>query len=485
MRLLLLSSLVVVAASASAQLPGLPGGGGVRIDLPGIENLLFKQEDPFSTALKDAWEGCKFLDGWEPLTQPLTNEMRNAKGIWQLKAGAYRAEIRTFCGKGYTYGPSRGMGYATAPWKGKHAQIIQNLVRRFSQSNENQQTTQQLIWAILARGKPSKFSTELKGLAARLLKPDEIRELEGLSLDALGEDVMRRLMGKAEAGLRPLYEAENRVRGYAYQANRPFADFERAMMREAPADLPSTINRGRWIWHPNRYFFRLQPIHYSRSVFEVVVPHKPEITRDAKGRITRLECPPGWISEVEWDDTKPAATCPGDPKLTMHFFKKVRLIGPDPDRPGQTRTEEREAPGFMFAGTPTKRGELSFWSSLIASITPTLQDWVGRLETANDQYERFSEYRSHYERMRRIEEGRASSDDFFDMSHYRDGIWSIFTGGGVGWILEHHGRQAEAVAAATDTLSTLPDGSSVDPSDGVFMPGNPGSQRLIGGASAW
>jgi len=472
-----------MAVAGWAQLPGLPGGG--RLDLPGLENILFKQEDPFTSSLKDAWIGAKFLDGMAADFQIITEQDRTPEGIWKLQPGAYTAELRSFCGRGYTYGPTRGMGYATAPWLGKNSQILQNLVRRYSTSGESQESTQKLIWAILAKGKPSKFSTELKALAAKLLKPDEIRQLEGLSLDALGDDVMRRLMGKATAALRPLYEAENKVRGMAYRTNAPYSEFEKLMMREAPDDLPTTIPRGRWLWSPKGYFFRAQPKGYRQTTFEILVPRKPLVTRDDKGRITRLECPPGTITEVEWDDTKAPEVCPGDANLTMHYFKRIRLTSPDPDGEGKVRTEDRAVNGFVFKGTPSKKGSV-VWNQLYASIDPFAQDWAGRLENAQEQYERYNEYREYYDRYRRIEDGRASADDFLDLSHYRDGIWAALTGGGLGWIADHHARQAEALAHATDVINTLgTGGAEVDPSEGVFMPGNPGSQRILGSSSTW
>ena len=478
MRRCFVFAFAALAPFAVAQIK-LPG-----IELPGLEDLLFKKGDVFSTNLKDAWEGAKFLDGFEPETVKITAADRNAKGTWTLKSGAYTADIRSFCGRGYSYGPSKGMGYATGPWKGEHAQILQNLVRKYSLSDVAQRDAQLLIWAILSRTKPSKLAPELKATAAKLLTPDEIRKLEGYSVDALSEDMMRRVIGKADSALRPLYEAENKVRSMASQANRPFEDFEKLMVTTAPENLPSTINKGRWIWHKNGYFYRTMPSHYSRTTLEVVVPRKPEITRDAKGRITRLECPPGVVSEMEYDDSKEAVKCPGDEKLTMVFFKRVKVSMPDPKNEGQTLTYEKVADGFIFDGTPSKKSA-SFWGELVASIRPVLQDWAGRLEGAHEQYERYNEYRDYYDRYNRIENGEASSDDFFDLSHYRDGLWSALTGGGLGWIADHHARQAEALAHATNVLDGLPDGSDVYPSDGVMVPGNPGSQRLLGSSSTW
>jgi len=483
MKIAFLVGVVGFAGVASAQIPGIPGGG--RIDLPGLEDILFKKEDPFTSSLKDAWVGCEFLDDLSPEFAKITQESRNAAGNWVLNQGAFRAEIRSFCGKGYTYGPTGGMGYGIAPWKGKHAQILQNLVRRYSLSNEDQEKTQILIWAILAKGKPSKFASDIKAVAAKLLKPEEIKQLEGFSVDALSDDVMRRLMGKADAALRPVYEAENKVRSMTYQANRPFQEMENLMVRTAPQELTTVIPKGRWLWHKNGYFFRVFPERYRKTVFEILVPRKPLIERDDKGRITRLESPPGYVTEVEYDAARPSEPCPDDAKLTIHYIKRTKISAPDPANPGQTLTVESTDPNFLFTGVPTAKDGVSLWSDLFASVKPTWQDWRNRFRDANTTRRRYNTYTDHAGRLGRIERGEATDEGFFDMNHYRDAAWELFRGRGLGWIGDHHSRQAEALAAATQTLDGLPTTSEVDPSDGVYMPGNPGSQRILGSSATW
>ena len=205
-----------LAASSLAQIK-LPGGKDIKIDLGGGLDNIFKPESPLSTSPKDLYEGVRTLDGFNPEFKTLTNaDKRDGKFV--LAPGAYRLTLHAFCGKGYAKGPSKGMGYGTAPWKGKQADIIQNLVRKYDQTNVPQEQAQLLIWSILARVKPSKMNSEMQGYLAKLLEPKDIARLEGYSLDSLSEDAMGKLQGKVDDSIRPFYEAENKFRGMMYQS---------------------------------------------------------------------------------------------------------------------------------------------------------------------------------------------------------------------------------------------------------------------------
>lgn len=84
--------------------------------------------------------------------------------------------------------------------------------------------------------------------------------------------------------------------------------------------------------------------------------------------------------------------------------------------------------------------------------------------------------------------GDASADDFLDTGHYRDGIEAATSGDPserMEWIAEHHARQNEALLHGINVLESLPDGTEVDPSDRVALPGHRGSQRLVAGTRTW
>jgi len=479
-----LTGLCFLSSLSVAQIK-LPGGGGIKIDLgSGLENL-FKAESPLTTSPKDMYEGLHTLDGWNPDFKILTNADKTG-GKFILKPGAYRMTLHAFCGKGYAKGPSKGMGYGVADWKGKQADILQKLVRKYDPATVPQNEAQMLIWSILARVKPSKMNQHMQAQLALLVEPKDIARLEGYSLDSLSEEAMAKLQGKVDDSMRPFYNAENQFRGMMYQATQNFGDIERLMV---PIDenLPSSINQGRWIPHPKGYLFRMIPHGYPRFDYEVVVPEKPKITRDDKGRITRLECPAGFISEVEYDDNVAPFKVPDEAKLVGYAIKKVRYINPG-FHPGESpNSKEFDVRGCVLKGTYSgkkKKSAPTSFMGLLASIAPGFQEggldrWRDRYETGRGAYDDYQEYRGYYDRYRRIEGGTASADDFLDTSHYTDGLWSAITGGGLGWIAEHHARQAEALAAATQAIDRLPGDTTVDPSDGIGMPGNPGGQRAL------
>lgn len=473
---------MLLAASSPAQI-NLPGGKDIKIDLGGSLDNLFKGESPLSTSTKDVYEGMHCLDGWNPEFTIIGNADKT-NGKWLLKPGSYRVTLNAFCGRGYAKGPSKGMGYGTAPWKGKQADIIQGLVRRYDCSNVKQEDAQLLIWSILARVKPSKMNQHMQACLAALVEPKDIARLEGYSLDSLSEEAMGKLQGKVDDAMRPFYEAENKFRGMMYQADQNFSEIERFMV-PVDDDLPSTINRGRWIPSPKGYLYRYLPHAYPKFDFDIMVPQKPLITRDGKGRITRLECPAGVVTEVEYDDSTQTFKIPNEGKLVAYAIKKVRFQNQGLHHGDSPQQAEFDVHGCILKGSYSKKrpADQSSLMGLLANINSDYQDgsfdrWRERYETGRGMYDDYNELRGYYDRYDRIQNGTASSDDFLDMGHYRDGLWSAITGGGLGWIAEHHARQAEALAAATQAIDRLP-GAEVDPTDTIGMPGNPGGQRAI------
>ncbi len=479
---------LALSAGAFAQIT-IPKPPIPNINLGSLRDLLFKEEAPLTSSMKDTVVGLTYMDGYELSGQiTLTNDMRNAKGTWTLKPGHYTVDIQSFCGRGYSYGPTRGMGYVEGPWKGLRKDILQNVVRRYAQQTAiSQEDTQLLIWSILAKTKPSKMRGPAKAAAVALLKPEEIASLEAKALDFLEDRVMRDVLGPVDRAMRPLYEAENNMRRAFYDANRPFRDFEALAMREVEGGKEPTtdIPRGRWNYHPSGYMMRYFPKGYSCTTVEVVVPHIPKIDRDAKGRIVRLECPPGWISEVEYNDELSPVNSPDGSGRVAYPFKLIRLIAPDKENPGQNLMQEFKDTGWCFVENPKEE------NMLLAALRPKQSGWFERWR---DRAERIQEYRDRAEeaqrqaeRMDRVLGGNASPDDFFDTGHYRDGLdaaTSGSTGDRLGWIGEHHMRQSEALIFATGRIESLGEGTEMDPSEGVMLPANPGSQTLLGSPSA-
>lgn len=476
MRIVALALASSLAAGALAQfdLPGLPR-------IPGLSEALrksFATPPVFTTGMDDGVIGLTYLDDWLPeeFEEGRANLLREADrvdGQWRMGPGRYIADIQSFCGKGYSYGPTKGMGYIEAAWEGRHAALIQRVVDRYSaQDAITQRQAQVLIWGILAKTKPSKMQGEARVAALALLKPEEIAELESGALEYLNNRLMGELMKPVDRALKPLYDAENSVRRIVSSANQPYNELERLMVLEAPADSRTLVPRNRWTYHPNGFVMRFRPSGYRRMKLEIVVPHAPQIVRDELNRITRLETSPGWISEVEYnDEVMPVVHDELD--AIAYPFKKVTLRAPDGEDGPRVHVVENE--GWTFVQKRDTK-----LPALIASIGPRIQPgWFTRVreraQRAREFRERQEEAQRQAERMNRILGGNASSDDFMDQGHYRDGLDTLrgSSGDRLGWIAEHHVRQSEALIFATNQIATL------NPNGGVAQPAAGGHQRLL------
>lgn len=483
----------VLATPAFAQFD-LPGGLP-KIDL-GLEKL-FKGEAPLTITQKDGMKGLPYLDGWDPGPYKLmAQDARDKNGVFQLAPGSYEFHLMSFCCRGYSYGPTKGMGYMLGPWKGKQKDLVRSVLQRFGASDIPQTDAQELIWAIIARAKPSKMNGGAQRALVALLKKEEIAQLEGYSLDQLNNEVMGRLTGKMNDALRPVYDAENKFRGAIYQANAPYAELEKIMTPEPNEELKSEIPKGRWMLHPSGYYIRFMPERYAKTVVQIVVPRKPSVTRDAMGRITRLESPPGFVSEVTYDDSISPFVLPKDKNVTAYAFKSVRLTMPDPSDATKVLEAVLNKPGYIFRGKAAKKKE--FYEAHFEYESCALpQDnfftrWYERYQRFQEAQEQAEEARREAERLDRILNGGARSDDFFDMEHYRDGVGAAFEGeeASFNWWREHQMRQAEAVAHATEVLNGLPGGEEggtreFDPSRYPDIPAHGGSQTLGSSGRTW
>lgn len=481
-------ALVLLKSSllAAVQFPPV-GGQFPGLDLPGLEKL-FQQDPPLTTTLEDAGEGVPFLDGFEPPAfVQLTESDRNSKGTFTLSAGYYEMNVQSFCAKGYAQGPWSGLGFVTGPYLGGRANLFQRLLERYNLRPDVAQTDMQLlIWGLLSRAKPKDMKGGALRAANALLTREEMNDLNGYGLDALNDAVVRQLLPKLNAALRPLYEYDNRMRRMIYDANRPFAEIERLAVLPRDPSAKIIIASGRWSWHPNGYIIRYFSSGYSRMKIQVVVPHKPIIKRDGKGRIVRYECPPGYGSEVEYDDTAPGWPCPADPSLVAYKFKRVRFFAPGPAG-GATREASFDTIGWTFVKSRTASG--SVWFRILRPWlgAPQLPEWVERwrqrFERWQENRERIENYQRQAERLNRWRRGEYTTDELLGVGHFRDGIETAVTGSEADrmeWIGETHLRGAEALMHATNLLESLPDGRDVNPSDGVAIPGTPGGQRLFG-----
>lgn len=481
-------ALVGLAGLAAAQFPPINPPRIPGVNIPGIRDLM-RGESPLTTTFNDATQGLEFLDGWNPDEfieyRDLSSATKTDSG-WSLEPGYYTGVIHSFCAHAGTRGPSQGLGYLYAPYRGARADLLKRIMARYPTANVDQQDAQLLVWAILARAKMSELQGGAREAASRLLEPADMAMLETGTLDFLDDRIMREIMGPVDSALRPIYQAENQLRGMLYQANRPFAELERIAVLP-PVEDPSEflVSSGRWLWHPDGYAIRYRPQGYARTTVEIVCPRPYELVRDAKNRITRLEMADGWISEVEYDDSVPPQSIPDDPNVRAFKFKKVTWIAP-PDESGE-RIYSVEDEGWCFVENPN----LTAFDEFFATIAPPSSDdwfdnWVGRFRYGRERWEQIQEARRQADRLGRIQRGEASEDDFLDLGHYRDGLGTVrgTPADRINWIMEHQQRQNEALINATNMIDSLGNGTDYDPSDTLIIPANRSSQRLMGAGSA-
>jgi hypothetical protein len=472
---------VALFSVGSAQIR-LPGGGN-PLDIGRIAGLL-RKEAVLNVRFEDAERGLETLDGWTP-SEPLAfPSERTARGGIRLSPGYYRGEFHSFCLKGYSHGPSRGLGYLSAPFNGLRREIIQNIILRYSESDVEQRDCQQLLWALLARTKPRDLQGGAQAAALKLLKPEEIAVLQTDSLDVFEDRLLGNVLGQFDRALRPLYEAENKMRGMFTRAGTSWDEIERLAVTNGPENPESEIPHGRWLWNPGQYFYRIIPSHYSRSVIEVLVPREPEVVRDHLGRITRMVHRPGEFTEVTYAPFAPKPV-PGHAGYLAYPIEAVRFVSGSNDMTVPVRNFII-VKGTASSVTKSRRQD-DWWSAAREWAAEHLGERFG-----GSAYEHYDDASSAYDTVEQatdIATGNAGADRLLDRGHYLDGVEAATTGttaDRVEWIGQTHANSMEALLHAINVLDGLPttsdDGTAFNPGDRAYPPANRGFQTL--GASS-
>ena len=491
MLLLALTGLVAASVPAQAQfrIPGLklPDVPGLKVpgipepNVPGLDGLL-KEEEPVTTSIKDVRGEVPYLDGYSPRRfRPLSSLRRGPNGGWLLQPGLYSGDIRTYCLHAGTYGPTRGSGYLYAPLKGKKRGVIQKILHNSADHPELQQhDIQALIWAIEARAKFSALPAGLQHVASTLLPEQDIMDLNGASLDYFSEQARAKAFDGLSPALRPLYEAQNNLRGLLAQANAPFDQLERAavLSGDPPEDRNSrTVPAGRWTLHPGGFFVRYVSSSYSRTTLQLCVPGRFIIKRDAQGRIVSVRDSLG--SGVETDYAGPAATAAAGTKSARSYsFASIRLFRADAGR-----AREYKNVGWAFTGDPAG-GDTSPGGDRPGS--------GARLRASAGLLRQLEDVRKGYNRG-----GSAWGDptDAVDLAAYREGVGEALTAGapetqapdGLADDVFADVLLCSAWRCATGRWSVPPpdradapppEGAEYDPSGDVAAPCETGRQRL-------
>ena len=282
--------IAVVSPTVRAQMDAIRRARAeVAGKLPSVSSL-FGDKPPLSTSIDDALDGVPQLDGFEPAEfSPMEEMPRGTTGRFFLAPGAYTFDAEGFCLKAGTYGPTRGNGYLYAEFKGPKANVIRNiLLRAYDHPSLSRADIQMLLWSILIQAKYDTWPPGVKSTAKAMLTQAELREVGSNGLDAVPEELKKRVLGSTPAPLRRVLEAENEMRRMLSGPNAAFEDLERVavLAGEPPAsELLDVVREGRWSYHPNGYFIRFHKDYYSLTRIQIYYPASFRIERDAKGRI--------------------------------------------------------------------------------------------------------------------------------------------------------------------------------------------------------
>ncbi|MFW5697979.1 MAG: hypothetical protein ACOCX1_05435, partial [Fimbriimonadaceae bacterium] len=405
-------------------------------------------------------------------------------GVWELQPGHYVAEIESFCAKGYTYGPTEGMGYVYSAWRGSKVEFLRELLSRYNLNEDVSQLDMQLlIWAVLAKTEPSDMRGGARTALVQLMGDRGFELMARGAINHYANEAFADLLSEADDAMRPILRYQNQMRGLFADANATYEQFEQLAVLPPPSEPPlSLVPADRWSIHPSGYAMRYKPSGYARTRLEIVVPRVPEVTRDDKNRVTRLEWADGWTLEIGYAD-EPGLPYGEDSGLTAYRVDRYAIATGDPET-----SFEAEIDDWVFQGVPT--GEPGAVDQFLYSMGVRLfqfgwfRNGRERYEQVQEQRERYESYESWYERFQRIERGERPEEDVFDSGHVED-LGESLRGSQADrfeQIGETNGRLLEWLQYATRQIESLGEDGSMpaNPGDGIMQPGNGGSQRLMG-----
>jgi hypothetical protein len=240
---------------------------------------------------------------------------------------------------------------------------------------------QMLVWGLLSRVKPSALRGPARAAAEKLLTTDELRELEGFGVDALRDEVVRRLLPQVRDALRPLLEIENRVRQLLAEGVRHYQELEQVVMRPFDPKDKILVEPRHWYWYPKgRYFLQFDPNGFSRTQIRIWVPRPIEARYDAHGRIESLALAGQWRISVQYDDTVEPWRCPREPRWLAYRFTTIRF-----ERLDLGQEHLAEVNGWLFA---TEKRATTSGGVRVASVKPLLPfqrepSWIGALDRSS------------------------------------------------------------------------------------------------------
>ena len=262
----------------AAQLAGLKDKL-IKKGLPTIDQLL-QGKPPITTSLTDAQFASDVPNtslSQNEKARDLLELQRTPNGGFVLQPGLYEFHGQSYCLKAGTHGPGGGDGYLYAPTVGPEEDAVTTIVRNSVNHPELQQhMIQQLLWAIIARAKFEDLRTDLKAVAARLLRPQQIAKLNRNALDFVPASVVSKAKESVPPVVQQVIEAENNLRRMLTDPAASFEQMEAVAVLAGVAGIgPGSreVPMGRWSMHPDGYYVRYLPRGYTYTVVQVWVPN--------------------------------------------------------------------------------------------------------------------------------------------------------------------------------------------------------------------
>jgi hypothetical protein len=247
--------------------------------IPGVGDVLI--DEAVTTSIKDAYPSAYWLNALDK--KILVQE--NKKFNLNLDEGYYRFQFNTFCLHAGTYAPTEGAGYLVAPLKGSKADLIKNILGRYSEHPEiDQKDVQLLIWGIEARQKFSNYDPAFQYRVTPLLKPEEIAMME---VDV--KDIAYDVLPQEAKDVLNLYSD---IRGKLSDANSTYEDVERLAVKTGIPPFgkgSKKIDAGVWTSIGEGVYMRCFPHGYQESDVEIFIPENVSIKKDNTGEITSID----------------------------------------------------------------------------------------------------------------------------------------------------------------------------------------------------
>lgn len=344
------------------------------IKFPGLKKIL-KEEPPLTTSLSDAVTGCPLLDDFNPTEFIRMEKMkRSSNGNFLLNPGLYELNTKSYCLKAGSYEPGGGDGYIYAPFKGPHAHIVRNIIRRsIDHPIIPQPMIQTLIWAVIAHVQFNEMSGLTKIAALILLKPKEIFELNSGAIGVIPDKILKKAISNLPLQVRQVINAGNDLRRMIVRANTTYEELEQiaVLFGDPPLGRDSRdVPLGRWSFHHEGYFVRYFSAGYTRIKVQVSVPDKNRIEMDDLGRIISIANKNGRKIETMYNDSVEPLNIPGDDGIKGYAFRSIKLLNCKSDPPEIVFEIEFSDIDFnwTFVGVPFVTNDIELSSVLFREL---------------------------------------------------------------------------------------------------------------------